>query len=168
MPAASRNEQSSVPTKIEPHGSARPCGTRQNGQARAASAAKPCLNAFWLPGGPICRACPIGYSVAIEPLFACELAVRIEGRFASSAHGSPAGSSISVMSGDFFGCFDLPDLLVRFRRCRLDGFRTFFDCLLFLRFLLTAISHLRFHLILKKRASPDHAQLAASTRRVPC
>jgi hypothetical protein len=43
------------------------------------------------------------------------------------------------VGGDFFGCFDLPDLLVLWRRCWLVVFLAFFDCLLFLRFLLAAI-----------------------------
>jgi hypothetical protein len=53
--------------------------------------------------------------------------------------GVPASGS-STGGGDFRGCFDLPDLLVFSRRCCLVAFRTFFDCLVFLRFL-TAICH---------------------------
>jgi hypothetical protein len=40
-----------------------------------------------------------------------------------------------IVGGDFFGCFDLPDLLVFRRRPWLVAFRTFFACLFFLRFL---------------------------------
>jgi hypothetical protein len=49
---------------------------------------------------------------------------------------SATGSSTlgGIVGGDFFGCFDLPDLLVFRRRCWLVAFRTFFDCLGFLRF----------------------------------
>jgi hypothetical protein len=52
--------------------------------------------------------------------------------------GSPVrGSSVAggIVGGDSCGCLDLPDLLVFRRRAWLVVFRTFFDRLVFLRFL---------------------------------
>jgi hypothetical protein len=56
------------------------------------------------------------------------------GAFQVSKEFSAIGSSTGTAGGDFGGCFDLPDFLVFLRRSLLVAFRTFFTCLVFLRF----------------------------------
>ena len=50
-------------------------------------------------------------------------------------HPRCIGKWLLFRQGDFCGCFDLTDLLVFPRRCYRVTLRTFFDCLVFLAFL---------------------------------